>query len=141
MRISSAKQISYRQVYHPFPKGTDIIVKSLICLHDKSGFLHGGPEETRTLDLSDANRTLSQLSYRPISYPFELPEYYNAEKGESQGKRFLTEKKQAAFLGLPAKKFRKRTGTRRMRRKSQEEQCLASDAAFWLRERARTEGA
>ena len=25
----------------------------------------GGPEETRTLDLSDANRTLSQLSYRP----------------------------------------------------------------------------
>ncbi len=23
-------------------------------------------EETRTLDLSDANRTLSQLSYRPI---------------------------------------------------------------------------
>ena len=28
--------------------------------------LDGGPEETRTLDLSDANRTLSQLSYRPI---------------------------------------------------------------------------
>ena len=24
-RISSAKQISYRQVYHPFPQGTDII--------------------------------------------------------------------------------------------------------------------
>lgn len=40
-RISSAKQISYRQVYHPFPQGTDIIVKSLICLEDKSGFLHG----------------------------------------------------------------------------------------------------
>ena len=33
----------------------------------KFGFLkYGGPEETRTLDLSDANRTLSQLSYRPI---------------------------------------------------------------------------
>ena len=28
-------------------------------------FVYGGPEETRTLDLSDANRTLSQLSYRP----------------------------------------------------------------------------
>ena len=28
---------------------------------------YGGPEETRTLDLSDANRTLSQLSYRPLS--------------------------------------------------------------------------
>ena len=31
----------------------------------------GGPEETRTLDLSDANRTLSQLSYRPICFPFD----------------------------------------------------------------------
>ncbi len=26
----------------------------------------GGPERDRTVDLSDANRTLSQLSYRPI---------------------------------------------------------------------------
>ena len=33
--------------------------------------LDGGPEETRTLDLSDANRTLSQLSYRPIYFPFD----------------------------------------------------------------------
>ena len=32
--------------------------------------LFGGPEETRTLDLSDANRTLSQLSYRPIFMNF-----------------------------------------------------------------------
>ena len=31
----------------------------------KPSCLFGGPEETRTLDLSDANRTLSQLSYRP----------------------------------------------------------------------------
>ena len=67
----------------------------------------GGPEETRTLDLSDANRTLSQLSYRPISYSFELPEYYNAEKEESQGKRFLTGKKQAAFFGAACKNFQK----------------------------------
>ena len=27
---------------------------------------YGGPEGIRTLDLSDANRTLSQLSYGPI---------------------------------------------------------------------------
>ena len=27
----------------------------------------GGPEEIRTLDLSDANRTLSQLSYGPMN--------------------------------------------------------------------------
>ena len=32
----------------------------------KFGFLNcGGPGGIRTLDLSDANRTLSQLSYRP----------------------------------------------------------------------------
>ncbi len=29
------------------------------------GGLCGGPEGIRTLDLSDANRTLSQLSYKP----------------------------------------------------------------------------
>ena len=34
--------------------------------------LDGGPEETRTLDLSDANRTLSQLSYRPIFFSARL---------------------------------------------------------------------
>ena len=28
----------------------------------------GGPEGIRTLDLSDANRTLSQLSYKPVMY-------------------------------------------------------------------------
>ena len=39
--------------------------KPSLVVVDKRGFLHGGPEETRTLDLSDANRTLSQLSYRP----------------------------------------------------------------------------
>ena len=37
----------------------------------KPSCLFGGPEETRTLDLSDANRTLSQLSYRPIYFPFD----------------------------------------------------------------------
>ena len=37
----------------------------LIYLLDKSGNLFGGTEGIRTLDLSDANRTLSQLSYDP----------------------------------------------------------------------------
>ena len=40
-------------------------LKTSLVLVDKRGFFVGGPEETRTLDLSDANRTLSQLSYRP----------------------------------------------------------------------------
>ena len=31
-----------------------------------TGFDFGGDEEDRTLDLTDANRTLSQLSYAPI---------------------------------------------------------------------------
>ena len=40
------------------------------CLLDKGhirfhGFFDGGPGGIRTLDLSDANRTLSQLSYKP----------------------------------------------------------------------------
>ena len=30
----------------------------------------GGDEEDRTLDLTDANRTLSQLSYAPIFFQF-----------------------------------------------------------------------
>ena len=52
----------------------------------------GGPRGIRTLDLSDANRTLSQLSYRPIfrgvtrlgdqpTYsPFECPQLCGAQK-------------------------------------------------------------
>lgn len=35
----------------------------------QSGFLLYGLEGSRTLDLSDANRTLSQLSYEPIFKP------------------------------------------------------------------------
>ena len=38
------------------------------CFTKKNEFgfaLFGGPEGIRTLDLSDANRTLSQLSYKP----------------------------------------------------------------------------
>ena len=36
---------------------------------DKSGVFVGGTEGIRTLDLSDANRTLSQLSYDPGALP------------------------------------------------------------------------
>ena len=36
------------------------------------GFHFGGPEGIRTLDLSDANRTLSQLSYGPMCLTREL---------------------------------------------------------------------
>ena len=42
----------------------------LIYVVSKYKSNYGGPEETRTLDLSDANRTLSQLSYRPIFMNF-----------------------------------------------------------------------
>ena len=44
----------------------------LIRFVSKLRCLFGGPEEIRTLDLSDANRTLSQLSYRPIFYFFSI---------------------------------------------------------------------
>lgn len=39
------------------------------CIFADCGFF-GGPGGVRTLDLSDANRTLSQLSYRPIAFIF-----------------------------------------------------------------------
>lgn len=39
--------------------------KRRIVQHDTAFY---GLEGSRTLDLSDANRTLSQLSYRPIIY-------------------------------------------------------------------------
>jgi hypothetical protein len=39
--------------------------KTPFALVDKRRFFYGGPEGIRTLDLSDANRTLSHLSYRP----------------------------------------------------------------------------
>lgn len=41
----------------------------LIRFVSKLRCLFGGPEGIRTHDLSDANRTLSQLSYRPIFLP------------------------------------------------------------------------
>ena len=44
----------------------------------------GGPEEVRTLDLTDANRTLSQLSYGPI-----LQKYYKAIKLIIQEVKFI----------------------------------------------------
>ena len=48
----------------------------------KSGMcLFGGDEEDRTLDLTDANRTLSQLSYAPISSLHSLV-YHNSLGGQ-----------------------------------------------------------
>ena len=41
----------------------------------------GGDEEDRTLDLTDANRTLSQLSYAPI---FRTLVYHKTFSGKSQ---------------------------------------------------------
>ena len=41
------------------------------------GFLmFGGDEEDRTLDLTDANRTLSQLSYAPKNYYMIIPPFF-----------------------------------------------------------------
>ena len=48
--------------------------------------MFGGDEEDRTLDLTDANRTLSQLSYAPI-YFSERKVLYSRKTGKSR-KRF-----------------------------------------------------
>ena len=44
--------------------------KETTIFYRKLSFLFGGPEGARTLDLTDANRTLSQLSYGPIFYNY-----------------------------------------------------------------------
>ena len=41
--------------------------------------ISGGDEEDRTLDLTDANRTLSQLSYAPINF-----NYFTRTRAKSQ---------------------------------------------------------
>ena len=59
-------------------------------------FLFGGDEEDRTLDLTDANRTLSQLSYAPKqdnqSPSFILPQVTDFVKGFLQKKARLLPK-------------------------------------------------
>ena len=44
--------------------------KKPTIFYRKLSVLFGGDEEDRTLDLTDANRTLSQLSYAPIDAPY-----------------------------------------------------------------------
>ena len=49
-------------------------------------FLFGGDEEDRTLDLTDANRTLSQLSYAPKGTLFKVRcPYYPKKRNLSRG--------------------------------------------------------
>ena len=56
MRFASLTKCS--KSYEKTTKSCDFVV------------LSGGDEEDRTLDLTDANRTLSQLSYAPINFQF-----------------------------------------------------------------------
>ena len=42
---------------------------------------HGGDGGIRTLDLTDANRTLSQLSYAPVSYLLFVPDLHSEALG------------------------------------------------------------
>ena len=44
-------------------------------------FLFGGDGGIRTLDLTDANRTLSQLSYAPMSYLLFVPDLHSEALG------------------------------------------------------------
>ena len=57
------------------------------CFTKKNEFgfaLFGGPGGIRTLDLSDANRTLSQLSYRPIGSADQRLNCYTIKTRNSQ---------------------------------------------------------
>ena len=47
--------------------GTDIIVKTRFCQADKSGFLHGRSEVTRTPGILLPKQARYQLRYTPIA--------------------------------------------------------------------------
>ncbi len=54
--------------------------KSVVANNTQSATTPGGDEGIRTLDLSDANRTLSQLSYAPIVGSLQSRvDYYNTD--------------------------------------------------------------
>ena len=64
---------------------------SIVKTHFKKKWVfNGGDEEDRTLDLTDANRTLSQLSYAPVYifvfFSLNRPQntlYYESEKNST----------------------------------------------------------
>ena len=56
---------------------------------DFTAFFGGGPGGIRTLDLSDANRTPSQLSYRPIFCRFSSAAGFIIAREKEKSKRFF----------------------------------------------------
>ena len=46
--------------------GISVVKREIAAVFHCGDFHFGGPNRDRTDDLTDANRTLSQLSYRPI---------------------------------------------------------------------------
>ena len=59
------------------------------CCASFSSTHFGGPGGIRTLDLSDANRTLSQLSYRPIFCRFSSAAEFIIAREKEKSKRFF----------------------------------------------------
>ena len=59
-------------------KARTLIKTQIVSL---SAFLFGGDGGIRTLDLTDANRTLSQLSYAPMSYLLFVPDLHSEALG------------------------------------------------------------
>ena len=75
--------------------GSAVLFESLRVLNKKKtpcqqtrSFAFYGPGGIRTLDLSDANRTLSQLSYRPMSLRLNQCNPFCA-KSQEQNKNFV----------------------------------------------------
>ena len=73
----------------PHPLKTKTNPKQCFTKKIELGFAqYGGPGGIRTLDLSDANRTLSQLSYRPMSLRLNQCNPFCA-KSQEQNKNFV----------------------------------------------------
>ena len=102
-------------VYHRFP-GSCALFCALFCQNPPfslpaekqkspetiavSGLFHGGDEEDRTLDLTDANRTLSQLSYAPMSTAALRQKilYHNFKRGQDWFFVFFQKKRIFALI-------------------------------------------
>ena len=61
-----SKGVSFKWSKQKFVCGKIMVKREIAAVFHCGDFHFGGPNRDRTDDLTDANRTLSQLSYRPI---------------------------------------------------------------------------
>ena len=61
--------------------GISVVKREIAVVKTTAISIFGGDGGIRTLDLTDANRTLSQLSYAPMSYLLFVPDLHSEALG------------------------------------------------------------